>query len=125
MKLLSAENPKLYLLFVVICLFSCHAARHSFQSGDYETAITKAVNKLRHDRMDEENIIYLEAAHDKLNTQTAERVSFLKKEGRPENVLTIYDELSRQKLYDDMIRPILPLTIASKHRQAQFDFLKD
>jgi len=113
------------LLLALIFLFSCHAARHSFLSGDFETAIEKAVNKLRHDRTDEENITYLEAAYGRLSAQTTERVVFLRKEGRPENVLPIYDELSKQKLYDELIKPILPLTLASKHRNAQFHFLKD
>ncbi len=113
------------LLLVLPFLFSCHTARKSYLSGDFETSIQKAVNKLRHDRTDEESIVYLEAAHAKLNTQTTERISFLRKEGRPENVLPVYDEMSKLKLYDDMIKPLLPLNLASKNRNAQFHFLAD
>lgn len=116
---------KWIFLLVLSFLFSCHTARKSYLSGDFETSIQKAVNKLRHDRTDEESIVYLEAAHAKLNAQTTERISFLRKEGRPENVLPVYDEMSKLKLYDDMIKPLLPLNIPSKHRAAQFHFLPD
>lgn len=116
------------LLLVFFCaeFFSgCHPVQKSFQSGDYESAIEKAVRKIRNDATDEESIIYLEASYDKLYYQTMDHIAFLRKEGRPENTVGIYDDYSHLKLYEGMIRPLLPLYIKSKNRQAQFKFVPD
>ncbi len=109
----------------VTTLLSCQSAKKSYQSGNFETAIEKAARKLRNDRTDEDNIIYLEAAYDRLYYQVKDRVSFLRKEGRPENTVAIFDEYSVLKMYEGMIKPLLPLYIESKKRNAQFKFISD
>jgi hypothetical protein len=99
--------------------------KQSYQSGNFEKAIEKSVKKLKSDPTNEESILYLEASYAKLNRQTMDRIEFLKKEGRPENVLPVYDALARLRLYEDMIAPLLPLRMASKNRNAGFSFIKD
>src|SRR4051812_33058063 len=105
------NTRSLLLLLIILIDASCQSAKHSFQSGDFESAIAKAVNKLKKNPQDDESKIYLEAAYDKLYYQTMDQVTFLKKEGRPENVLGVYDNLSQLKLYESMVAPLLPLYI--------------
>ncbi|MCY7411171.1 MAG: hypothetical protein LH473_12935 [Chitinophagales bacterium] len=113
------------LLFSITVLLSCHAAKKYYESGDFGASIERSVSKLKKDPTDNESKIYLEAAYDKLYLQTIEQISFLKKEGRPENVLPVYDQLSQLKLYESMIRPLTPMYIESKKRYAQFKFVND
>jgi hypothetical protein len=106
-------------------LTGCQSARKSFQSGDYESAIEKAVKKLQSNRNEEESIIYLEAAYDKMYFETRDKVNFLRKENRPENAVGIYDHYAYLKTYESLIRPLLPLSIPSRNRPAQFKFISD
>ena len=115
----------IFLLVILGFLYSCGSAKKSYQSGDFESAIEKAVRKIKNDKTDDENIIYLEAAYSQLYRQTTDHVAFLKKEGRPENAVGIYDDYSHLKIYEELIRPILPLYIESKKREAQFKFIRD
>jgi hypothetical protein len=125
---MSTRLPLFALLAWLIFLTAfagCTSARKSYNSGNYTSAIEKAVKKLRNIRTDEENIVYLEASYDKLYYQVKDRVSFLRKENRPENAVSIYDEYALLKMYEEMIKPLLPLYIESKKRQAQFKFISD
>lgn len=115
------------LLFIsmIIGIAACNSVKHSYRSGDFGKAIEQSVKKLKSNPDDEESIIYLEASYAKLYRQTMDKITFLKKEGRPENVLPVHDELTALNIYAVMIKPLVPLTIPSKNRQATFNFVRD
>lgn len=116
-----------FILIVVASAFitSCNPVKHNYRSGDYDKVVEQSVKKLRSNPNDDETITYLEASYAKLYRQRMDRVNFLKKEGRPENVLPVYDELSELIRYGNMIRPLLPLNMPSKNRVADFNFIRD
>lgn len=119
-------NHHLLLLQIfVLLLASCNSVKHSYRSGDFDKAVERSVKKLKSNPNDEETIAYLEASYSKLYRQSMERITFLKKEGRPENVLPVYDELAALSMYGDLIKPLLPLHMVSKNRVAGFTFVKD
>ncbi|MEO6167671.1 MAG: hypothetical protein ABIO46_06115 [Chitinophagales bacterium] len=114
----------MFHLFIAL-LASCNSVKHSYRSGDFGKAVERSVKKLSSNPNDEETIAYLEASYSKLYRQSMERITFLRKEDRPENVLPVYDELSALSMYGDLIKPLLPLNMHSKGRVASFNFLKD
>ncbi|MCS6917052.1 MAG: hypothetical protein NZM08_05160 [Chitinophagales bacterium] len=83
------------------------------------------MSKLRRNPTDEQTIIYLEAAYDKIFHQKMRQIEFWKKEGKPENAIAIYDELSELRHYQNLIHPLLPLYLPSKKRQASFKWVAD
>ncbi|MCS6991904.1 MAG: hypothetical protein NZL95_08590 [Chitinophagales bacterium] len=119
--------PSVWVATVIIGILgtACHTAQTAYRAGKYEKSIEAAVRKLRRDRTDEKTIVYLEAAYDKLYHQKMRQIEFWKKEGLPENVLAIYDELDELRYYQNLISPLLPLYIPSKKRQASFKWVSD
>lgn len=119
------KRTALFVIVISWVVGGCNAVKHSYRSGDFDKAVEQAVKKLRSNPDHEETISYLEASYAKLYRQRLERITFLKKEGRPENVLPVYDEFSSLVLYGNMIKPLLPLHMASKQRDATFTFVHD
>ncbi len=102
---------KVILYSVVIAVFvaSCSSPKKQMQSGNYDAAITKAVDKIRKDREDIKNIDILDQSYRIALEQDNERVRLLKMEGKPQNWDEIY--LIYKKMYDrqSMVRTVLPL----------------
>lgn len=115
-----------FIVLMVSCILSaCNSVKHSYQSGDFDKAVERSVKKLKSNPKDEETMAYLEASYAKLARKSMDRITFLKKEARPENVLPVYDEMSNLRMYENLIKPLLPLYMESKHRYAAFNFIKD
>jgi len=92
------------------------------QSGHYDSAIEKSRRKIIRKPKDKE-ILVLEEAYRRINNQDKERIEFLKKEGLPgswESIFDIYSDMSSRQAF---IRPLLPLHIKSKNRDAVFEML--
>lgn len=122
----SIRWPAVVLLpLVVLGSLACNPTRKAFHSGKYEKTIESAVNKLRRNRTDEQQIAYLEAAYTRLYNRELQQIAFWKKEGRPENAVAIYDRLSELRYYQNLISPLLPLYMPSKKRQAKFTWVAD
>lgn len=115
----------LFILAFSLMAWNCNTVKKSYRSGNFDKAVEQAVKKLKSNPENEETISYLEASYAKLYRQRMERITFLRKEGRPENVLPVYDEFSAIALYGNLIRPLLPLHMSSKKRDASFTFVRD
>jgi tetratricopeptide (TPR) repeat protein len=115
----------LLITTLLLVMAACNTVKKSYQSGDFETAIEKSLKKIKSNPNDEDNIIYLEAAYDKFYYQKMDRIAFLKKEGQPQNVVIIYNEMQWLRDIENEIKPLLPLHIASKNRNATFPFISD
>ena len=120
---------KITLIFLCTLLFvgcgSLKKTERALNSGNYDQAISIAVEKLqtnKHKKKKQEYILMLENAYAKAVTRDKERISFLSLENNPENKGLIYETYLR--LYDrqEMIKPLLPLQILEEGRTAKFAF---
>lgn len=115
----------LFILAFSLMAWNCNTVKKSYRSGNFDKAVELSVKKLKSNPENEEAISYLEASYAKLYRQRMERITFLRKEGRPENVLPVYDEFSALALYGNLIKPLLPLHMSAKKRDASFTFVRD
>jgi len=107
-------------LFISILITACSGSRKLMESGNYDAAIHKAVHKLTKKKKEKE-IIVLEQAYKKANERDLEQITFLKKEGNPDNwdqLYTIYYNMNHRQ---NSIKPLLPLFIKSESRNAVFE----
>jgi len=91
------------------------------QSGNYDAAIARAVEKIRKDKSDIKNIEILDESYKIALEQDNERIRLLKMEGNPRNWDEIY--LIYKKMHDRqaMVRTVLPLQ--SGNRTVDFPYV--
>lgn len=108
-------------LIISVLIASCSSPKKQMQKGNYDAAITKAVEKLRKDRDDTKNIDILEQSYRIALEQDNERIRLLKMEGKPQNWDEIY--LIYKKMYDrqSLVRTVLPLK--SGNRTVDFPYV--
>jgi len=111
----------LYSIIVTVFFASCSSPKRQMQSGNYDAAITRAVEKLRKDRDDAKNVDILDQSYKIALEQDNERIRLLKMEGRPQNWDEIY--LIYKKMHDrqSMVRTVLPLN--SGNRTVDFPYV--
>jgi hypothetical protein len=108
------KNALLLTFVFTILLFGCGSPKKQMESGNYDAAIVKAVEKLRKDREDEKNIEILDNSYRIALEQDNERVRFLKMEGKPSNwdeIFIIYKKMNDRQA---LVRTVLPLQSGSK-----------
>lgn len=110
------EMRKLVLFSIIlsVVMASCSSPKRQMESGNYDAAITKAVEKLRKRRDDKENIDILEQSYRIALEKDNERIRLLKMEGNARNWDEIY--LIYKKMHDrqSMVRTVLPLKSGSR-----------
>ena len=108
------KKSLLLSLVVTLLLFGCGSPKKQMQSGNYDAAIFKAVEKLRKDSNDEKNINILDESFRIASEQDNERIRFLKMEGKPDNWDDIYLVYKKMNDRQTMVRTVLPLQTSSK-----------
>lgn len=108
------KKALLYSFIITIILAACSSPKKQMQSGNYDMAISKAVDKLRKDREDVKNIDILDQSYKIALEKDNERVRLLKMEGKAQNWDEIY--LIYKKMYDrqSKVRTVLPLQSGSR-----------
>lgn len=110
------EMRKLVLFSIIlsVVMASCSSPKKQMESGNYDAAITKAVEKLRKKRDDTKNIDILEQSYRIALEKDNERIRLLKMEGNARNWDEIY--LIYKKMHDrqSMVRTVLPLKSGSR-----------
>jgi len=103
-----------YSILLSVLIASCSSPKKQMESGNYDAAITKAVDKIRKDRDDTKNIEILDQSYKIALEQDNERIRLLKMEGKPQNWDEIY--LIYKKMYDrqSLVRTVLPLKSGSR-----------
>ena len=104
----------LFTFILSLILFGCGSPKKQMESGNYEAAIVKAVDKLRKDRNDEKNIEILDQSYRIALEQDNERVRFLKMESKPDNWDEIYQIYKKMNDRQTLVRTVLPLQAGSK-----------
>ena len=119
---------KLLLLTLIITISSCSSVKKTQEAinyGNYDQAIQIAVKELRDNKTKKGNqdyVLMLEEAFEKATAKDIENIIFLKKDGNPANLETIYNKYLNLKNRQDLIKPLLPLPILSKGKNAKFSF---
>jgi len=112
----------LLISFVISILFAgCSSPKKQMESGNYDAAITKAVDKLRKDPGDTKNIDILERSFNVALEQDNERIRYLKMEGKPQNWDEIYLIYNKMNNRQSLVRTITPLQ--SGGRTVQFPYV--
>ncbi|OFX20198.1 MAG: hypothetical protein A2033_19270 [Bacteroidetes bacterium GWA2_31_9] len=104
------------LLIVFICisaiyLTSCSSSKKYFEKGMYDSAVQKAVKKIRKKQDHAKSIEILEKAYPLANEKNIDRINFLKKEGKPDVWDEVYKNYSLLKDRQNLVKTVLPLNL--------------
>jgi hypothetical protein len=113
------------LVFLIISCSSIKNTQEAISSGNYDSAINTAIKNLKRNKTKKGNqpyILLLEEAFEKASAKDLARINFLKKEKNPENIETIFVLYEQLKRRQEILKPLLPLYIVNKNRDAVFLF---
>lgn len=119
-------KKSLLFTFITFLLASCSSVKstqEAISNGNYDAAIHVSIDNLKRNKTKKGNqpyVVLLEEAFAKANEKDLAKISFLKKENNPENfedVFVLYEQLKRRQ---ELIKPLLPLAIIDKKRDAIF-----
>lgn len=119
---------KLLILFLIISISSCSSLKKTQEAinyGNYDQAIQIAIKELRENKTkkgNQEYVTMLEEAFEKAVLKDQENITFLKKDGNSANYETIYNLYLKLKNRQELIKPLLPLPIQNKGKNAKFSF---
>jgi len=119
---------KILLIGFIISVSSCSSVKKTQEAinyGNYDEAIQIAVKELRNNKTkkgNQEYVVMLEEAFSKATAKDLESILFLKKDGNSANLEIIYNTYLTLKNRQELIKPLLPLPIHSKARNAKFSF---
>ncbi|WP_190808971.1 hypothetical protein [Flagellimonas sp. S3867] len=120
---------KIILLSSLIILAACGGVKktqEALNSGNYVSAMNKAIKNLTENKTKKGHqayVLLLEDAFVKNAEREMEQISFLRGDGNPANLETIYNKYLHLKQIQQRIRPLLPLPIYDEGRDASFDFI--
>lgn len=117
----------LLLLAFVLFIASCGVKKtqNLLSEGDYDAAIDRAVEGLRSNKnaKGKQDYVYLlEEAFAKAKERDLRNLDLLAKDNNPRNYEVIYKTYLQLNNRQDKIRPILPLPLLNKGRNAYFPF---
>lgn len=121
------KNQLLFILltFLFIGCSGVKKTQEAINYGNYDEAINIALKNLRSDKFKKSNEPYalmLEEAFAKANERDLDQVKFLQKEANPSNFESIYTIYSNLNNRQEIIKPLLPVPIISKGKNAKFHF---
>lgn len=108
---------KQLIVIVIIALFTvgCNSAKRiekTLNSGNYNAAISDALNKLKSNKDKKPEIAQLlKAAYDKANSRDLNSIELLKAENIPANSLRIFETYKALNARQEAVRAVLPLYV--------------
>lgn len=118
------NTKKIVICFLISAfIISCTSSSKLMKSGNYEGAIRKSVQKLKRKKQNDNEVVILEQAYLKANERDRERITFLKKEGKPDNWDEIFSVYSKMSKRQELIKPLFPLRVTVQNRDAHFDIV--
>lgn len=118
----------LQLFSLIILLISCSSVKKTQQAinyGNYDEAINIALKNLRNNKTKKSNqsyVLMLEEAFSKAVSRDKEKIKFLKADSNPANFENIYNLYTLLNNRQENIKPLLPLPILNKGKNAKFHF---
>ena len=119
---------RILLYFATLALFACGGVKttqRALNSGDYTTVINNAIKNLRANKTKkghQDYVLLLEEAFAKYTQTKVQDITFMQKDGNPENLIAIYEGYINLKQVQNSIEPLLPLPIYGENRNASFSF---
>lgn len=119
---------KAILLLAVLAISACSSVKKTqvaLNSGNYDGAITIALDKLRDNKTRRGNqpyVIMLEQAFAKATDRDLKQIKYLRAGANPADLEEIYETYNRLTNRQDRIRPLLPLYVQEEERKASFKF---
>lgn len=119
---------KITLILVVLLINACSSSKRTksaISSGNYDKAIKLSVKKLRKSttsKAKQKLILLLEEGFEKAVAQDIRNLSQLELDNNSNVVQTIYETYVKMDKRQELIRPLLPLYIKNKKRDADFLF---
>jgi hypothetical protein len=89
----------------------CSPSKKYFGKGMYDAAVKASVKKLRKNSGNKKNILILEKAYPLAKEQDMERISFLKKEGRPDIWDEVFNHYTAMKVRQELVKTVIPLNV--------------
>lgn len=117
---------KITLILALLIAFTSCALKHTqklVHSGDYDNAISIAVSSLasnKDKKSKQEYVALLEEAFAKAKERDINAIQLLDKEGNPAKIERIYQLYLNLNNRQEKIKPLLPLQIINKNREAIF-----
>ena len=115
----------LLALFIIATSCGVKQTRELLTSGDYDAAITNAVDGLRGNKnaKGKQDYVYmLEEAFAKAKERDLRDINGWFKDANPQNLEKIYNTYVQLNYRQEQIRPLLPLKLLKEGRNAQFPF---
>lgn len=104
-------------ILIIALIISCSSSRRiekAVNTGNYDLAITNAINKLRNNKSKNRKaqfIVMLKDAYNKANQRDLNDINFLKTTNNPENFIKIYDLYVSIDNRQERVKPLLPLYV--------------
>lgn len=120
---------KTLLIISIVLIAACGGVKktqEALNSGNYVSAMNKAIKNLTENKTKKGHqayVLLLEDAFAKNAEREMEQISFLKGDGNPANLESIYNKYLHLKQIQQRIRPLMPLPIYDENRNASFDFV--
>ena len=99
--------------------------QEAVNTGNYEQAIYRAIDNLADNKTRKGNqpyVLLLEEAFAKHAARENQEISFLRQDGNPAHLETLYKKYNNLKSIQQRIEPLLPLPIYDENRDARFSF---
>lgn len=109
-------------LFLIAC-GGVKKTQEALNTGNYDFVIQEAVNQLKKNKTNkrkQQYVILLEEAYGKALDRDLATIKFLKADGNPEKLEDIYNTYVAIRNRQEIIKPLLPLPILEKGKNAQF-----
>jgi len=109
--------------FILIACGGVKKTQEALNTGNYDLVLTNAINQLKKNKTRKRKQQYvhlLETAYAKAVARDLEEIEFLKKEGNPEKLETLYNLYIALDNRQELIKPLLPLPILEEGRNACF-----
>ncbi|SHJ52667.1 hypothetical protein SAMN04487911_12410 [Arenibacter nanhaiticus] len=118
----------LLLSLLFLTFLSCGGVKKTQEAlnlGNYRNAIDNALKNLAENKTKKSHqpyILLLEEAYKKNTERELQEIAFLKKDGNPANLESIFNSYNNLKAIQQRIKPLLPLRLYEENRNAKFSF---
>lgn len=113
-----------FQILIALCgllLFSCNSTQKIINTGNYDQAIARSVNKLRKNKKKEKHIEFLQDAFYRANQEDLEQIKYLKKQNSQGDAYGVFQHYAAIKDRQYKVKPLMPLYISSE--EVPFEFL--
>jgi len=117
------RNAFLLALAMLVVMASCQSPVKQLSRGNYDRAVELATKKMRKGKLKDKHLLALEQAFNVAQQRDLDRIQYLKIEGNPDNWLGIFDHYAQIRERQNLVKPWLPVYIASEERQADIKLI--